>query len=143
MRHAIIFVVVLIATSTTWPQGASAIESGAELANYCQSLERGTKGAGKHIRIPNTRQALLCWGYIGAMQDISVLVTAQGRRLIGSCPPEQITLLQLIHRFVTYARSHPSEVQGNTATAVIKMLRVNFPCHQISAAAEQHSAIPR
>lgn len=143
MRHMIILIVVLIATSTTCPQRADAIESGTELANYCQSLERTTKGTGEHVHIPNTKQALLCWGYMQAMQDMSVLVTPQGRRLIGSCPPEQTTLLQLIRLFATYARSHPGEVRGNTAAAVIRVLQVTFPCHQISASAEQHSPLQR
>jgi hypothetical protein len=52
----------------------AAIENADELAGYCQSLERGAKGAGRHIVIPSTREALTCWGYMQAMQDLSVLV---------------------------------------------------------------------
>ncbi len=143
MRNAIILTVILIAASTARPQGAGAIESESELAKYCQSLESGTKGTGPHIRIPNTKRALLCWGYIEAMQDLSVLVSPQGQRLLGSCPPEQTTLLQLIHLFVSYTRSHPKEVQGNAAAAVITALQEAFPCHQIRASAEQRAAAQR
>ena len=137
MRYASFLVVFLIAVSNSWSQSVGASESTAKMVHYCQNLERGTKGRGKHIRIPNTRQALLCWGYMQAMQDISVLVTQDGRRLVGSCPPEQTTLLQLIHIFIRHERSNPSEKQGNTASAVIKALQDAVPCHQQRASAQK------
>src|SRR5260370_16781871 len=127
MRYASFLVVFLIAVSNSWSQSVGASESTAKMVHCCQNLERGTKGRGKHIRIPNTRQALLCWGYMQAMQDISVLVTQDGRRLVGSCPPEQTTLLQLIHIFIRHERSNPSEEQGNTPSPVIKPLQDAFP----------------
>jgi hypothetical protein len=37
-------------------------------------------------------------------------------------------VLQLIRSFVTYARSHPAELEGNTAVAVFKALQRTFPC---------------
>lgn len=135
MRHVLVLLLALIASFAS-PQPASAIESARELASNCQSLERGSKGAGDHIKIPNTKQALQCWGYMRAMQDLSVLADQDGRRIMGSCPPEQTTLLQLIHAFVTYARSHPGELQGNTAIVVLKALGEAFPCHQIGTPAQ-------
>ena len=129
MRYASILVVVLISASNSWSQTSGATERAPDMIHYCQKLERGTKGRGEQIRIPNTKQALLCWGYMQAMQDISVLVTSEGRRLISSCPPEQTTLLQLIHIFISHERSNPREGEGNTAAAVIKALQDAFPCH--------------
>jgi hypothetical protein len=134
MRYASILVVVLIAVSNFWSQSASATESALDMVRYCRNLERSTKGRGKQIRIPNTTQALECWGYMQAVQDMSVLVTPEGRRLIGSCPPEQTTLLRLIHIFVNYARSHRSDAQGNVAVTVIKALQEAFPCGRDRAA---------
>jgi hypothetical protein len=133
MRHAFVLLMALVAASA-FSKKASAIESARNLATYCQRLEKGTKGTGRHIRIPNTKEALLCWGYMQAIQDLSVLTEEDGHRLMGSCPPEQITLLQLIHSFVTYARSHAGELKGNTAVVVIKALQEAFPCHQLSTA---------
>lgn len=130
MRHALVLLLALIAALAS-SQKASAIESARELASDCQSLERGSKGTGAHIRIPDTKQALQCWGYMRAIQDLSVLADPDGHRIMGSCPPEETTLLQLIHAFITYARSHPSELQGNTAVVVIKALEEAFPCHQV------------
>jgi hypothetical protein len=72
------------------------IEKGDELAAYCQSLERGAKGAGRHVYIPSTREALTCWGYMQAMQDLSVLADENGHRIMEACPPEETTTLQLV-----------------------------------------------
>jgi hypothetical protein len=109
-------------------RAAPGVENSRDLAKYCQELEKGRKGTGGRIRIPNTSAALLCWGYLQAFQDLSVLVDQDGRRVIGSCPPEQTTLLQLIHTFVVYAQAHPSDLPDNTAAAVIKALQEAFPC---------------
>jgi hypothetical protein len=136
MRYASVLAAVLISASNSWSQTADANESTPDMVSFCQNLERGTKGKGEHIRIPNTKQALLCWGYMQAMQDISVLVTSEGRRLVGSCPPEQTTLLQLIHIFIRHERSNPGKEQGNTASAVIKALQEAFPCHQQRVSAQ-------
>lgn len=109
-------------------QKANAVESARALASYCQKLEQGTKGAAQHVRIPNNKEALLCWGYMQAVQDVSVLVYEDGTRIMGSCPPEQTTVLQLIRSFVTYARSHPDELEGNTLLAVFTALQHTYPC---------------
>ena len=127
MRYAFALLLILMAAST-WSQKANAVETARALATYCEKLERGTKGAAPHIRIPNTKEAVLCWGYMQAMQDLSVLAYEDGTRIMGSCPPEQTTVLQLIRSFVTYARSHPAELEGNTAVAVFKALQHTFPC---------------
>jgi hypothetical protein len=39
-----------------------------------------------------------------AMQDLSVLADENGHRIMGACPPEQTTTLQLVRSFVRYAR---------------------------------------
>jgi len=137
MRYASILVVVLISASSSLSQTARANEGASEMIHNCRTLERGTKGRGTHIRIPNTRQALLCWGYMQAMQDISVLVTSDGHRLVGSCPPEQITLLHLIHIFIKYERANPEEEQDNAASAVIKAFHDAFPCDRLRASAQK------
>jgi hypothetical protein len=129
MRHTLVLLSALIAAFAS-SQKASASESARELASDCRNLEQGSRGAGGHIKIPNTKEALQCWGYMRAMQDLSVLADQDGHRIMGSCPPEQTTLLQLIHAFVTYARSHPGELEGNAAVIVIKALGDAFPCHQ-------------
>jgi Rap1a immunity proteins len=127
MRYARILLIGLVATvAFAWSAGA--IEKGDELAAYCQSLESGTKGAGRHIYIPSTREALTCWGYMQAMQDLSVLADENGHRIMGACPPEETTTLQVIRSFVRYARAHRSELPGNAVVAVFRALRETYPC---------------
>jgi hypothetical protein len=115
-------------------QEARATDTPRQLAASCQTVIADHKSAGQRIAIPNTRQALLCWGYMRAMQDVSVLAFEDGSRLLGACPPEDTTLLQLIQAFLKYARAHPAELQGSTAVAVIKALQQAYPCSQSKAA---------
>src|SRR2546430_2820937 len=83
--------------------------------------------ARRHIYIPRTREALTCWGYMQGMQDLSVLANENGRRIMGACPPEQMTTLQLIRLFVRYASTHRSELPGNAVVAVVPTPRVALP----------------
>jgi hypothetical protein len=63
-----------------------------------------------------------------AMQDLSVLADENGHRIMGACPPEQTTTLQLIRSFVRYARAHRRELPGNAVVAVFRALRGVYPC---------------
>ena len=70
---------MLLAASASYGK-AHAIESPRELVEACQNLERATTGKEKHVRIPNTPPALLCWGYMQAVQDLSVLADEFGKQ---------------------------------------------------------------
>src|SRR5262245_20519136 len=129
MKYARNLSIGLVVTVAFAWSAAAAVENARELAGYCQTLERGAKGAGRHIYIPGTSEALTCWGYMQAMQDLSVLADEEGHRIMGACPPEQATTLQLIQSFVRYARAHPNELQGNAVVAVFRALREAYPCH--------------
>src|SRR5262245_33454892 len=107
---------------------AHAMGSTRELADDCRSLLQAKTGAGAQIRIPFTKKALVCWGYMQAIQDLSVLADEDGRRIMGACPPERTTLLELIQAFVSYARSHADKLPDNAALAVSRALHEAFPC---------------
>jgi Rap1a immunity proteins len=57
-----------------------------------------------------------------------VLATSPKRRIMGACPPEQMTTLQLIRLFVRYASRHPSELSGNAVVAVFRALGEAYQC---------------
>src|SRR5262245_3143009 len=118
-RYACIGLIALVATLLS-ASSARSIESARELSIYCRIVERGVKGTGRHVYIPHTREALTCWGYMQAMQDLSVLADGEGDRIMGACPPEKMTTLLLIQLFGRYARAHPGGVQGNAAVAVFR-----------------------
>jgi hypothetical protein len=63
-----------------------------------------------------------------AMQDLSVLADENGHRIMGACPPEETTTLQLVRSFVRYARAHHRELPGNPVVAVFRALREDYPC---------------
>ena len=105
---------------------AHATGSARELVGDCRSLLQAKTGAGEQIRIPFTKKALVCWGYMQAMQDLSVLADEDGRRIMGACPSQRTTLLELIQAFLSYARSH--KLPDNAALAVTRALQEAFPC---------------
>jgi hypothetical protein len=123
-------VLILIASCVMAPS-ARAFDSARDLAEACRSLEAGKSGSGRQISIPSNKDALLCWGYMEAMQDMSVLVDENGGRLIGSCPPEDTTLLQLVQTFVRYARGHSGELQDKPSVVVIRALHGAYPCQRV------------
>jgi hypothetical protein len=126
MRYArILSIGLLVTVAFAW--SAAAVENAHELAGDCQSLERGVKGAGRHIYIPRTRDALICWGNIQAMQDLSVLVDENGHRIMGACPPEQMTTLQLIRLFVRYTNAHRSETSGQCCSGGVTSAARSLP----------------
>jgi hypothetical protein len=112
---------------------AQAASPAHDLLNGCQSLESGKPGTRHLIHIPKRKGALICWGYMKAMQDLSVWADENGNRILGSCPPERTTTLDLIHSFVRYGRSHRRQLPSNAALAVAKAFQQAFPCDQANA----------
>jgi hypothetical protein len=126
---SVIVAIVLIFVSG---QAQSANPVG-DLLNGCQILERGKRGTGQMVHIPKSKGALVCWGYMKAMQDLSVWVDENGNKILGSCPPERTTTLDLIHSFVRYGRSHRRQLPSNAALAVAKAFQQAFPCDENGA----------
>jgi hypothetical protein len=128
MRVNRAFVLICLIVVAAMPVSAHAMGSARDLADDCRTVAQAKTGAGAQIRIPFTKKALVCWGYMQAMQDLSVLADEDGRRIMGACPPERTTLLELIQAFVSYARSHADELPDNAALAVTRALQEAFPC---------------
>jgi hypothetical protein len=111
-----------------FPPRAHAFESARELAAQCKTVETSNIQKGTDLFIPGTKEALQCWGYMQAMQDLSVLVDENGRRLMGACPDERTTLLELTRAFVAYADRHSDGSDNDAALMVMAALREAFPC---------------
>ena len=62
---------------------ARALETPQQFAKNCEVLEVAIKGKRQKLQIPKASPALLCWGYMQAMQDISALADHDGRRIAG------------------------------------------------------------
>jgi hypothetical protein len=103
-------------------------ETGNALLQACEALEREARISGNNVQLPARTDAYECWGYMGAVQDLSVLSDDAGQRLFHSCPAPNTTLTQLIRVFTNYARTHPQELHEKASLLVIKALAQAFPC---------------
>jgi hypothetical protein len=102
-------------------------DSGDELLQACEALERTARISGDMIQLPNRTDVHRCWGYMSAVQDFSV-VTNNGTRLLKSCPGPNTTLTQLIRVFTNYARTHPQELHDKASVLVLSAMAQAFPC---------------
>src|SRR6266581_8615710 len=81
------FVLIWLTAVAAMPVSAHAMGSARELADDCRTLLKAKRGAGEQIQIPVTKKALVCWGYMQAMQDLSVLADEDGGRIMGAVGP--------------------------------------------------------
>jgi hypothetical protein len=76
--------VICLALVAGLPLSAHAMGSARELADV-----RAKTCTGEPIRIAFAKKTLVCWGYMQAMQDLSVLADEDGRRIMGACPSSE------------------------------------------------------
>jgi Rap1a immunity proteins len=130
MLRALGLVLVLMFAAIPLDAHASA----RELAGGCQALLQGRQGSGDEIRIPLTKPALECWGYMQAVQDFAALADENGQRMLGVCPPDRATLLDMVRAFVRYARGQGKDLPDNAALAVTQALQSAYPCGGVAEA---------
>jgi hypothetical protein len=130
MLRALGFILMLLFAAI--PRDAHA--SARELAGDCQALLQGKQGNGDEIRIARTKPALECWGYMQAVQDFAALASEDGRRILGICPPDRATLLDMVRAFVRHARRQGKDLPDNAALAVTQALQSAYPCDPVAQA---------
>lgn len=123
---AMIALALVVLPSSSRP--AQAFETARDLATQCKSVDAFALRSERDAYIPGTSAALQCWGYMQAMQDLLVLVDDDGRRIMGVCPSEQTSLLQMTSAFVGYADRHSSDLSNDAALIVVQALKEAFPC---------------
>jgi hypothetical protein len=121
---------ILVLLFAAMPRDAHA--SARELAGQCQTLLKGKHGRGEQIRIPLSKPALTCWGYMQAVQDFAALADANGQRVLGICPPDRATMLDIVQAFVRYADRQGKDLPDNAALAVTQALQSAFPCPSVA-----------
>jgi hypothetical protein len=107
------------------PHTASSTTS-SELLRSCMEIVSGAgpNTVGK-LDIPQT--GLTCWYYMSAIQNMSVLETPRGVRLLGICAPPQTTLMDYVRVFVAQARKRKMQSDNAAAIAAV-ILSESFPC---------------
>ena len=104
-------------------------ETGNELLQACEALEREAHISGDKIQLPERADVQRCWGYMAAVQDFSVLADNEtGKHLLGSCPGPNTKLTKLIRVFIDYARTHPQELHERASVLVYNAMVSAFPC---------------
>jgi hypothetical protein len=103
-------------------------ETGSGLLQACEALEREIRISGNNVQLPARADVHKCWGYMGAVQDLSVAVDETGKPLLGSCPGPKTTLTQPIRVFTNYARTHPQELHERASLLALNAMAQAFPC---------------
>jgi hypothetical protein len=107
------------------PDMAGSTTSGELLRSCAEIVNRVGPKAGSEVDIPQT--GLSCWYYMAAIQNMSVLETPHGLRLLGICAPPQTTLMDYMRVFVAQARKRTMESDNAAAVAVVTLSEA-FPC---------------
>ncbi len=119
---------------------SSAPATTGRLLQSCQQVVGAADGASKRtLVIPAA--GLRCWYYMSAIQDMSVLVDQDGRRLLGVCAPPDTTLIDYVCVFVYYARNQKG-TQRESAALAIEALGQAFPCKSSALIARSQMKIP-
>lgn len=126
---------VIVATPALSAEPIGALDSGHTLAQACRSMERTAQAAGRRTKARVTADAVLCLGYMQAMQNLAVLTDENHQRFLGSCPAADTTLDDLIHVFLDYSRARPDRAEENATIAVIRSFQVAYPCPDIGPTA--------
>ena len=104
----------------------SGATTSAELLLSCGeivNMARPTEGG--EVNIPSN--GLICWYYMSAIQNMSVLEDVHGVRLLGICAPPDTNLMDFARIFVQRAKKR--KVQNNNAAALaVVVLSQSFPC---------------
>ena len=119
--RAVLLGVVCMVTPDT-----SGATSSAELLRSCVeivNMARPTEGG--EVNIPSN--GLICWYYMSAIQNMSVLEDVHGVRLLGICAPPDTHLMDFVRIFVQKAQKRKMQNQNAAALAVVALSQ-SFPC---------------
>ena len=97
-----------------------------ELLRSCEILLRTPRQSEDTIGL--TDAANRCFFYFMGIQDASLLIGADGKRMLDVCPPPQSRLTQLVRVFVEFARKNPAKLHLNAAGITVDALSEAFPC---------------
>ena len=98
-----------------------------ELLRSCQEIvSRVRPQRGGEVDIPQS--GLTCWYYMSAIQNMSVLETPRGVRLLGICAPPETTLMDYVRVFVARGSKRGRQSDNAAALAVV-ILSESFPCN--------------
>ena len=122
-----IFAIALGAIVGLLAPGRAGAQTTNELLKSCEAVTNAARSAqAATIDIP--RAGIACWNYMAAIQNASVLVDKEEKRLLGVCAPPDATLLDHVRIVVEYARRNEKNAPDNAAALAVMALSEAFPC---------------
>jgi len=104
-------------------------ETGNELLQACEALEREIRIiSGNSVQLPSRPDVHRCWGYMGAVRELSMALDEAGKPVLGFCPDPKTTPMQFIRVFTNYARTHPQELHLTASQLILTAMIQAFPC---------------
>ena len=99
-----------------------------ELLHVCELLQSGMHAQGTQVFIPPGSDVAQCWGFIGAVQQYSILVDQDGKTFLHARPKPDTTRTQVLRIFIEYARSHLEKLGLPAAAVAVNAMADAFPC---------------
>ena len=118
----------------TLPSPATALTA-SQLLTSCETLERTWSiQPNGSIRF-QFNDGLSCWGDVQAFFDLSYVQLKSTDRPndpftnpLETCPPNGVSLTQLVRMFLQYAREHTADLHYEASMMMMTVLRQKFPC---------------
>lgn len=101
-----------------------------DLTPGCQLVAAAQRSQSGDLLIPNRLDAGICWGFFGALQQITRYGTADNERHLDICNPPESTRLQLVLVFLSYIQANPAELHNAASDVAVVALQRAFPCRR-------------
>ncbi len=83
---------------------------------------------GDTVFLPPKYDAYVCWGFMGATQQLLAYFGFDNLGPLHSCPPPNTTLTQLTKVVINYAQKHPERLNLPAGVIAMVALQDAFPC---------------
>lgn len=99
-----------------------------QMVMNCMPFRGTEKDAGKETLIPDRFNPGVCWGAFLYLGTIIQVKNANREPLLAICVPREVSINQLIAKFLTYADEHPQMGEKSFAYSAQKALTESYPC---------------
>jgi len=109
--------------------GAAKAADTKRMLSMCEEVGRGMSVREKEVTLPRSPGAYMCWGFIGAVQDVSRITDSSGARLLSACVPDETTGTEILQAFIKHARTNRrSDLELPAGAVAMEALAAAFPC---------------
>jgi hypothetical protein len=102
-----------------------------EMASECRALLASAKATADPdaVELENTFSTGACWGaFLSIQQFVTLKADAAKNPMFDACVPVDVTLVQLIKLFASYAKAHPVRDGEPFTVVALAAIRETFQC---------------